>query len=106
MSNKFQKVEKCVNSCVKDKLIEKMASINNEVDIILSNVDINTPSGVQSGIEIDIMSGIMSASIPMCTIQTTDTCPVGFMKSTFCMGQNNTDVNTNICVQNYNTPSN
>ena len=97
MSSKslFKKVEKYTN-----KVIEKM---DIEISGTITQVDIFTPSSIIPSYEFDVVA--TNLSIPMCTIKSTDTCPVGFKNSDLCVGQNDADVNTNMCVQTLNSVS-
>lgn len=89
--SKFQKVEKFSNN----NLIEKMDD-NTEI-VIVGEFEVKTPSCTT-----DIILGISLDNTAMCTIKSTDNCPAGFVSSSFCAGQNNTDVNTTYCVMDSN----
>jgi len=89
--SKFQKVE---------KFTEKM---DESAIIIIGDLEISTPSSTST-----VLIGVALDNTPMCTIKSTDKCPVGFVSSSYCVGQNDTDVNTNYCIMDsnaINTPS-
>jgi hypothetical protein len=88
--SKFQKVEKFTESAI----------------IVIGDLEISTPSSTSK-----VLVGVALENTPMCNIKSTDKCPIGFVSSTYCVGQNDTDVNTNYCILDYdavnaiNTPS-
>jgi hypothetical protein len=80
--SKFQKVVKHENS----KIIEKMNTSGESGVLIIGAFEIVSDSN----------SNNMNNA--MCTIKATNVCPTGFVSSNMCVGQSETDDNTNYCV--------
>ena len=46
----------------------------------------------------NILVDIVVENLPMCTIKSNDICPVNFKSTDLCIGQSESDVNTNVCI--------
>jgi len=82
------------------KVIEKMDNTDSSA-IVVGEFKISTPSGTT-----DIIVGALLDNTPLCTMSNTS-CPVGFVSSDVCIGKDDADPNTHVCVMaiNYTTPS-
>ena len=82
------------------KVVERMDEMGDI--LVMGDGKISTPSGAT-----DMIISITLDDVSMCTIKSTDSCPVGFKSSNICVGQNDSDINTNHCVvdTNYISPS-
>ena len=83
------------------KVIEKMDNTDSSA-IVVGEFEISTPSG-----STDIIVGALLDNTPLCTMSNTSSCPVGFVSSNVCIGKDDADLNTHVCVMavNYTTPS-